>query len=358
MEIKVESLVQNGVGLARKADGKVVFIDKVLPGEVVVIKITKEKKDYDNAVCTRIIVPSPSRITPICPYYGLCGGCNLMHLKYEAQVAYKEGIIKDTFNHFKLNCEEFEKSVESSPLGYRTRVRYKCGRSELGFSKANSRDFVSISNCPVLDKQLNDFNSKLKKFENKGFVSAFVSNDGPVYDNNFHPVTVLDRVLYVSNRVFFQSNLSLLGKMISYTKSKVLGPKVMDLYCGIGTFSAFLEDDFEVTAVEQNTYCLQLARKHLKNTNFFTGKVEDYNFNGKFDTIIVDPPRVGLDKKVPLLLQKVNPKRIIYVSCDVVTLSRDLSKLQDFGYSIKSVKLFDLYPQTYHLESITVLDRD
>ena len=358
MEIKVESLVQKGVGLARKADGKVVFIDKVLPGEVVDIKITKEKKDYDNAVCTRIIVPSPSRVTPLCPYYGLCGGCNLMHLDYKAQVAYKEGIIKDTFNHFKLNVEKIEESVESLPLGYRTRVRYKCGRSELGFSKANSRDFVSISNCLVLDKRLNDFNPKLRKFENKGFVSAFVSDDGPVYDDNSHPVTILDKVLYVSNRVFFQSNLSLLGAMINYVKSKVLGPKVMDLYSGIGTFSAFLEEDFLVTAVEQNTYCLQLARKHLKNTNFFTGKVEDYNFNGKFDTIIIDPPRVGLDNKVPLLLQRVKAKRIIYVSCDVVTLPRDLSKLQNLNYSIKSVKLFDLYPQTAHLESVVILDKN
>jgi len=355
MEIKVESLVQKGVGLARKPDGKVVFIDKVLPGEVVDIKITKEKKDYDNAVCTRIITPSPSRITPICPYYGLCGGCNLMHVEYKAQIAYKENMIKDTFNHFKIKSEEFSESVESSPLEYRTRVRFKCGKSELGFSKSNSRDFVSISNCPVLDKQLNDFNPKLKKFENRGFVSAFLSDDGPVYDFDFHPVTVLDKVLFVSNRVFFQSNLSLLGKMISYVKSNVIGPKIMDLYSGIGTFSAFLEDDFEVTAVEQNTYCLQLARKHLKNTNFFTGKVEDYNFKGKFDTVIVDPPRVGLDKKVPMLMQKVNAKRIIYVSCDVVTLSRDLSKLQDLGYSIKSIKLFDLYPQTHHIETVVLL---
>ncbi|MDD4082145.1 MAG: TRAM domain-containing protein [Sphaerochaetaceae bacterium] len=357
MEIKVESIVQNGLGLARKPDGKVVFIDKVLPGEIVDIKITKEKKDYDNAVCTRIIVPSPSRITPICPYYGICGGCNLMHLDYKAQVAYKKDIIQDTFNHFKIDVEDIEESVESSPFGYRTRVRFKCGKSELGFSKADSRDFVSISNCPVLDKSLNDFNPKLKKYENKGFVSAFLSDDGPVYDDNFHPVTVLDKILFVSNSVFFQSNLSLLGQMISYVKSRVIGPKVMDLYCGIGTFSAFLEDDFEVTAIEQNTFCLQLARKHLKNTNFYTAKVEDYNFNGKFDTIIVDPPRIGLDKKVPLLIKRVNPKRIIYVSCDVVTLSRDLSTLQSLNYSVKSVKLFDLYPQTYHLETVTILDK-
>ena len=143
----------------------------------------------------------------------------------------------------------------------------------------------------------------------------------------------------MSNRVFFQSNLILLPQLIDYVVSLTEGPGVMDLYSGVGTFSAYLEDRFEVTAVEINKFCLSLAKSHLKNTRFFTSPVEKWNpKEKKVDTVIVDPPRVGLDKKVPDMIASWNPRCIVYVSCYPPTMHRDVQRLSQLGYKAESLK--------------------
>jgi 23S rRNA (uracil1939-C5)-methyltransferase len=158
--------------------------------------------------------------------------------------------------------------------------------------------------------------------------------------------------------VFFQSNLGLLPSMIDYVVSLVQGPSVMDLYSGVGTFSAYLEDRFDVTAVEINKHCLSLAKKHLKKTSFFTSPVERWNpKTSRVDTVIVDPPRVGLDKAVPQMIASWNPSRIVYVSCYAPTLHRDAKRLEELGYRLESVKMFDFYPQTPHLECVVLMSR-
>ena len=130
----------------------------------------------------------------------------------------------------------------------------------------------------------------------------------------------------------------------------------MDLYSGVGTFSAFLEEKYDVTAVEINKHCLSLARMHLKNTRFFTSPVEKWNPRvSSVDTVIVDPPRVGLDKAVPGMIASWNPSRIIYVSCYAPTLHRDVKSLEELGYKPVSLRMFDFYASTPHTETVVLM---
>ena len=170
--------------------------------------------------------------------------------------------------------------------------------------------------------------------------------------------TLGDRWLPVTTDVFFQSNLILLPSLVDYVVSQVRGPSVMDLYSGVGTFSAFLEDKYDVTAVEINKHCLSLARKHLKNTSFFTSPVEKWNPKvSSVDTVIVDPPRVGLDKAVPQMIASWKPSRIIYVSCYAPTLHRDVKRLEELGYRAESLRMFDFYASTPHVETVVLMSK-
>lgn len=363
MQIRIEALVQKGQGLGRGPEGKVYFVQGALPGELVEITSVQEKKDYCFAKVNKIIEQSPHRVSPPCPYYGLCGGCNLMHLEYGQQLKQKNQIFIDTLKKFKALSEDtiIEPPLPSEPFSYRTRARLETDKKNLGFSKAQSNSIININSCLVLAPSLNTClqnKEVLIKNENKGQVPLILSNDKVLVGNKQSGhIRVLNKDLPLSNKVFFQSNLKMLEKLITYIMPLVIGPKVMDLYSGIGTFSAFLEDEFEVLAVERDPLCLNLAMSHLKKTEFFTKSVESFGYRDSSDTIIVDPPRVGLEKSVPKTLALLKPKRIIYVSCDSVTLCRDIALFKNEGYKLTSTKLFDFYPQTFHMESVSVLDR-
>ena len=236
----------------------------------------------------------------------------------------------------------------------------KNGKPSLGFCAESSNTSIGIKNCPIADKALNDLISnppRLNTWELKDSeLSCISTDDGVLYDDRTGWITVGDRRLPVSNKVFFQSNPFLLPRLIDHVISLTEGPDVMDLYSGVGTFSAFLEDRFNVTAVEINKYCLSLAKSHLKRTQFFTSPVEKWNPKArKVDTVIVDPPRVGLDRKVPEMIASWNPKRIIYVSCFAPTLHRDCQRLEQFGYEVESIRMYDFYPQTPHVETVVIL---
>ena len=178
-----------------------------------------------------------------------------------------------------------------------------------------------------------------------------------LYDDKTGRITINGRRLPVSNKVFFQSNLILLPQLIDYVVSLTEGPGVMDLYSGVGTFSAYLEDRFDVTAVEINKFCLSLAKSHLKNTQFFTSPVEKWKTSQKVDTIIVDPPRTGLERSVPALISSFGAQRLIYVSCFLPTLKRDLGRLKALGWSVEKARLFDFYPNSPHVECVILMSR-
>jgi len=367
--VRAEEFVQGGRTIGRLDDGRVVFIDGLFPNEEAEIKVIDDKKGYCSAIPLNIISKSPDRRESSCPYSHECGGCPWIELSYKAQIQAKEKLLSSLFS----DCEvEFLPSVECpSEFHYRSRTRFQYrminGKPSLGFCAEKSNSPVEIESCMIADDALNSFIKnppRLNAWELKNLeLPCITTNDGVLYDNGVGCVgtgwiEINGHKLPVSNRVFFQSNLLLLPKLIDYVVANVQGQNVMDLYSGVGTFSAYLEDSYNVTAVEINKYCIELAKKHLTRTAFFTAPVEKWNPKKQHvDTIIVDPPRVGLAKEVPSMLSLWNPSLIIYVSCYAPTMHRDVIRLQDLGYKLQSIKIFDFYPQTPHIETVVLMSR-
>lgn len=398
LDVRIQKLVQGGDGFAVAPDGRAMFVAGALPGELVSCRTTQQKKNYLRAEVLEILEPSSERVEPPCPYYGRCGGCNLMHLASGAQAAAKRSIVLENLRRigglsqndglFINDCEE--NGINNLCWGYRSRVRFHVDQitSSVGFLGAGSADLVDIRHCPVLTPALEGLlDGGREELVRRAFpMSSGLGHDGrrpgptrtgasrryaeiPViagdmelsFNSDIVGLTVAGRMFYVDSSVFFQSNRFVLPSLVSFVTAHVVGTRVMDLYSGVGTFSAFLErEGLEVVAVEREPRCLELARRNLSRTEFFTGAVERWGVgrHPAVDTVVVDPPRVGLDAGVPGMIASWRPRRIIYVSCDSVTLARDLQKFIQQGYSPVMVKVFDFYPQTFHQETVLVLDRE
>ncbi len=367
--LNITGLSNDGRGIARMPDGRIVFTDSALPGDTVLTRIVSSKSDYLEASLLEVLEGSDIREDSACPFADQCGGCPLMCMKLDAQRKFKQ----ESFENALLRVESTARVLEpvfGSRFGYRSRARFRYslenGVPRLGFMEGSSNTDVLITFCPVADRALNDFISnppRLNVWELKDRqLSCITTDSGVLYGSGTGHITIeaasQKRVLPVSNSVFFQSNLELLPRMIEEVVSLTEGADVMDLYSGVGTFSAFLEDRFNVTAVEMNKYCLSLAKQHLKNTQFFTSAVEKWKGTHRIvDTVIVDPPRTGLDKTVPALITSFSPSRIVYVSCFQTTLMRDLERFKALGWKVEQGRLFDFYPNTPHLECVVLMSR-
>ena len=377
MRIKIDKVVQGGDGLGYLENKKAVFVTGALKDELVDITITKESKHHCKAKLDNIIEASENRVETICPYYGICGGCNLQHLDVKEQLKTKEGILLEHLERFgKLDLTDvkIEESVTGPAFGYRNRVRFHVDLNKriVGFLKAGSKDLIEIDHCPILCDKLNAElanpqnilkAARANMFNNRGRskyveVSAFAGDDKISFGYERVSININSHTFVLNANVFFQSNPYIMEEFIKYIISNVLDGKVMDLYSGVGTFSAFLPEG--TVAVEKQKDCLELSKINAPNSIPFTGEVEKWGKKRKadVDTIVVDPPRTGLYENVPQMLGSFGAKRIIYVSCNPVTLSRDLNLLTDYGYKVSSVKLFDFYPQTHHMESVVILDKE
>ena len=360
-------------------DGRIVFLNGLFPGEEAEIKIVDEKKGYCSAVPINIIKRSSSRRESPCKYSSQCGGCPWIELNYDAQVVAKKELLHELFSDVELefltpvlatdSASVVNSGLSEGEFGYRSRARFQYringGKASLGFCAEESNNAVSIDRCIVADNALNDFIGhppKINAWELKNMeLSCITTDTGVLYGPGISHITINGHALPVSNQVFFQSNLKLLPALIDYVVLCVDSSvrergRVMDLYSGVGTFSAYLEDKYDVVAVEMNKNCLDLAKRHLKKTSFFTSPVEKWSPKRKgVDTVIVDPPRVGLAKEVPAMIASWGPSSIVYVSCFAPTLHRDVLRFEELGYKAQSLKMFDFYPQTPHVETVVLL---
>jgi 23S rRNA (uracil1939-C5)-methyltransferase len=373
MQVTINSIAQGGEGVARLENGKTVFVDGALVDEIVSISIYKETKSYAKAKLLEIIKPSEHRANPFCPHYFKCGGCNLQHLKYEEQVKVKEELV---LSHLKriANLDLEKIKILDTEVGrdtsYRNRVRFHVSMADnkIGFLKKNSNELYEIDSCPLLVDSINESikngdilkAARVNMFSNNSRgnyiqVPVFAGDDKLSFSKERVSINVNNKTLSVSANVFFQSNKELLSKLITYVVSKIDSDSVMDLYSGVGTFSAYLPDN--TIAVEKQRDCLSLSNINAPNAKSFTGEVENWGKKNKesVDIVVVDPPRVGLFESVPKLLKKFGAKKIIYVSCNPVTLARDIKLLEDLGYKTQEIKIFDFYPHTHHVESVAVL---
>ncbi len=370
VELKTEKLINNALALATYNNRRV-LVSTALADEIIIAEIENAKKDYYTANTLKVIKPSAERVEAPCPYWGICGGCNLQHLSHKGQIESKEAIAKENFKRIgKIEINEIDTFSDENSYSYRNRVRFHVDykKGEVGFLKQKSKELIPIEKCLILNDKLNELlNEKkevvLKEAHNlkKNEISAianekeFTINQEPIAFN------ILGKNIWVNASLFFQQNRFLLEPMVNYVSGNVIGERIVELYGGVGTFSAFCEGNerFTVT-VEWNKKASAMAKKNLSYTKFITDSVENWAKGVKpnsFDTVVVDPPRSGLSSEAIMAILKIKPRKIIYTSCDTVTLSRDSSLLLQGGYKLQNLSLFDLYPQTSHIEAVALMSK-
>ena len=384
LRLDAEKLVAKGDALARH-EGKAVFVSGALPKETVLARVVESKGDYMRAETIEVIKPAEGRSVPACPHYLTCGGCDLQHASYDLQVFSKQAIVEE--NLLRIGgIDVSDGSVEvlptatSAPWGYRNRVRFHVDieGERAGFLARQSDELVDIRHCPVLcdslDRLLDEkrpllMKAALMRRSTEGWqhrkrwieVPAFAGDTQVSLSTREVSVQVLDTQLWADSNVFFQSNTALLPEMATFVRSHVTGTQVVDLYAGVGTFSAFVEGPGrQVVAIERDKRCLELASRNLAQTEFFGQSAEHWSRsrrNRRVDTVIVDPPRTGLDREVVDAIAGWGAATIIHVSCDSVTLARDCKRFAQKGYRLTTLRLFDLYPQTSHTECAVVLSK-
>jgi 23S rRNA (uracil1939-C5)-methyltransferase len=382
--VLIEKLVFGGAGLARTDKG-VVFVNDVAPGETVEIEITGKKGGVAHARPVKIVNASPSRREPACPLYGRCGGCDWLHIDYTTQVECKKEMTVECMRRIG-RIENFPdpEVITAEESGYRRRAQIQIDRngnaSCAGFFARRTNDVVAVRRCPLLVDALNRLLAEIAD----GQVSlpdtlknlrTIAGDDGhiasaPVIAGETGESVVItagNRTFEIQGHGFFQSNRFLLEQLGAWAHDYMEGSFCVDLYGGSGFFSVMLADRFKKgLLIESIGTEVAAARANFKRNGIshFTaveGTAEELaSLSGKepVDCLVVDPPRPGLSPEVCNAIAALKPKRVLYVSCNPSTQARDAGALVNkAGYTISRAAIFDLYPNTSHIESLLVLDR-
>ena len=391
MEIKIEKIVTGGYGLARTEEG-VVLCRGVIPGETVEVSNLDKKAGVSWATLNRIIEPSPARVESTCPYYPNCGGCDFMHMNREAELHAKREIIKETLERVgKLDVEvaDFDQSAyRDRGEQYRNSIRLQGGAGYVGYFSKATEDIVDIEDCLIAVNPIRTEIMTVRSEVGSGSIPMpkniviRAGNDTKKEDNLSTKKTVRGKkaiggnAVYftfsgkkykVSQNSFFQVNIRVAETMLEYLKENLSdGPRILDLFAGVGTFAIALSDRFEtVKGFEVSKDALADFRTNIKGID----NIEVIKWDAglglkgsvmKDDILILDPPRAGLPPKLrkDLAAIDVGGVQIAYISCDAATLARDLAELCKAGYKVvKPIKVFDMFPRTAHVETITFLER-
>ena len=385
--VKCERLDHFGRGIGRVL-GKIIFVPNLFPSEEALVKIVLNKKKYMVGEVIQLIKKSSDRIESNCPYESC--GCSLKSIKYEKTLEFKKNKVINILKKYG-DLENVVKEIFSSDniYGYRNKISLKVKGGKLGYFKNGSNELIEINRCAIASKKSNEIINVLNECDLskareiiikdfgevmiiingdmniellKPFSDSIYINDKLVYGKENVIAYLGDLKFYVSKDSFFQVNmniaLKLYNKVLEYLDS---GDNVLDLYCGTGTISLFLSKYFDrVIGIEINeeaVRCANLNKKlnHISNAEFICGDASKKIHHLKFqaDSIVVDPPRSGLTSDGINDILKINPKKLVYVSCDPMTLARDL-KLLKSNYEVKEVTLFDMFPWTYHVESVVL----
>lgn len=404
-EVTIEKQDHFGSGIS-KINGKFVFVKGALPKEKVKIEVTNVKKKFMNAKIKEIEEKSPDRKIAECPYCEQCGGCQIMEQDYQSQLKFKEEKVRELFKKF-AKVEDLK--IQSIHFGkefyYRNKAVFHGKSKSLGFYQEKTNDLISVHECILVEEDINrvyqkinnylNFNKKdyldsliirktslgeiivilQGKIENsKQFISeleklsicSIFLNHQKIYGKEFITEQIFDFKFHILKNAFFQVNYKMMKELyqlvINYYMKRE-NDRVLDLYCGTGTIGMLVAPYVkEVIGIEVVKDSILSANQNkdlnqVSNISFVEGKVEDkIELFQEIDSIIIDPPRSGLDSKTIQSILEINPESIVYISCDPVTLTRDL-KIMLKKYNLIETHLVDMFPNTYHIECVCVLNR-
>ncbi len=358
-------------------DGTAIFIPRVLPGERVKAVITGVRRDYCMADAVEVMEPSPARIDPPCPIYEKCGGCDILHATYEAEIALKKDILDDCMARiggFPSGSYPQVETVLGERHGYRSHALLHASGGTIGFYGKESRDIIQIpeQGCLLLSPAINDA-IRGKRFAAGSSTDMKIAEnlDGRIVQSGHADRLVREEVngwIFDRNvEHFFQANRHLrplMQERVCMAARSGDMDSVADIGCGVGFFTMPLAGMFRFArGYDLVKDVIAMARRNARannaeNTDFTAlpaSRIHPGRISGS--TIVVDPPRAGLSIHARNTILAIAPPVIAYVSCNPATFSRDLRRFCGSGYSIESIVLFDMFPCTAHMEILARLAR-
>ncbi|MFQ3573237.1 MAG: methyltransferase domain-containing protein [Thermodesulfovibrionales bacterium] len=376
------------------------LVKSVIEGEVLRAKLLEEKPHYCTATLLDIVTPSPHRVKPPCQYYHQCGGCHYQHIQYNEQVYIKQKILKDCLKRIAKINVDLAPPIIGKEWRYRYRGSFKAHGKAIGFYREGTRDLISVDRCLLMNDGINtalrtvndiipnDYEGEIIIIGSKDLavlfkpqkplrvkmnldtladrgINASLSHQQKTPNDNPHRICLNFNNMnyFISPFSFFQANWALNLEVINTIKSTVeLDKKIVcDLYAGSGNFSIAISDKASfVYGFEENPHAVSDAINNatvnmINNCKFYCKRAEDIDIRDVIDVMIVNPPRLGMSKSAMQRLLKMMPKTIVYMSCDPSTFSRDIKRLI-MNYQIQSIRLIDFFPQTYHIETLAILE--
>jgi 23S rRNA (uracil1939-C5)-methyltransferase len=418
--VRIEKPVYGGSFLAR-VDGKAIFVPLTIPGEQVQLRITEDKHSYAKAEVEKLIESAPQRMPPLCPHFGFCGGCQYQHATYEAQLDWKQAILRETLERAGIRVDCKIHVLAADPWHYRNRIRLTLDSSgKPGYRSRHSHEVVPVDQCaiaaPLLMRTATTLAEEFRRCGGPGRGVEFTlfcnKTETELLAEVATPRTVrfplaelartvakgipelrgLQLVLnmpgatkprtldqwgsnaltyhaggsayHVVQGAFFQVNRWLLDPLVQAVTQQSSGDLAWDLYAGVGLFALPLTHSFkQVVAVESSATSLASLRKNLRGTCGKAIHADTLEFlrqnrrDSQPDLIVLDPPRNGLGPEATSILGAVAAPSLLYVSCDPATMARDLKALVASGYGVIAITMIDLFPQTMHLETLIHLRR-
>lgn len=362
VQFSIDDIAFGGEGVGR-VEELVVFVPFVAPGERVEAEITEVKKRFARGRLLKVIEPSPERVSPPCPYYGACGGCQYQHLSYPTQLQIKHKQVCDLFQRIGGIDPRLVEAVVPcpSPYGYRNRImirtqwdKFKQGLN-IGYLRADSRLVVDIEECKIAEPALNEQIRQVRR-------------DPPPKGGIKVVLRVAAEGWEIPRDSFFQNNFHLLPRLVETVRGRLRdgGARyLIDAYCGVGFFSLELADLVEeFVGVEVDAAAIRAARQNAlarqrANGQFLAGRAEEWlprmlaRFDAQATAVILDPPRTGCPPTMMQALRTTRPAQVLYVSCHPATLARDLNVLcADNVFEVKKIVPLDMFPQTQHVECV------
>ncbi|MBN2306178.1 MAG: class I SAM-dependent RNA methyltransferase [Anaerolineae bacterium] len=405
-ELRLDEMVHGGQALGRH-QGRAIFTRYTIPGERILARITDDRERYAFAENVTLLESAPQRVTPRCPHFGpgLCGGCHFQHIDPAAQPGYKRDVVIDQLARIGGIPNPVVHPTIASPDSWQYRVHatfHINAADELCFVGTDDTTLIPIEECHIIRPELLELADELNfedipelervrlQVDSEGGLMVVLSTQGdevpelavdmPVSINfllsDNEPVnligssharyTVRGRSFRVTAGGFFQVNLPQAETLVDLvlTILDLQGNEtVLDLYAGVGLFTAFLAERASlVTSVESYPPAVTDADENLAdldNVDLVEGTVEAVlpNLDGPYDAVVLDPPRTGVDRRALDTLAALEPRRIVYVSCEPSTLARDAKRLIEKGYRLVSAQPVDMFPQTYHIECVAHFER-
>ncbi len=400
-ELELTGMAHGGSAIGRH-EGRTIFVPYVIPGERIRARVVEDKGRYARAEVVEMLTPSPDRVTPRCPHFGpgLCGGCQWQHIDYAAQLRLKHEVVIDQLERVgKIKAPRVLETLPApDPWAYRVHVTFHMDDAGApGFWADDNRRIVPIEECHIIRPELMDLLDELAFEETTvNHVRLYVGSDGalmlalsaaddeppeletdlPVSVNfllsDNEPLNLIGstharyairgRWFRVTAGGFFQVNPPVAGLLVDEVMRRLnlTGVEnVLDLYSGVGLFSAFIAERAAlVTAVESYPPAVTDAEANLAefdNVDLIEGAVEDAlpDLEGPYAAAVIDPPRTGMTPAALDALVAHAPRTLVYVSCDPATLARDAARLLKHGYTLVETQPVDMFPQTFHIESVS-----